>query len=121
MSAGEVNPREQRVLVLAPDEEDATFVGAVLSQAGLAVEFCADGDALCAAVAEGAGAVVAADGAFTPATAVCLQETLARQPAWSDLPLVLLAREGQAPSAAVAEPGVLASASPQSSLVNVTL
>src|SRR5687768_10037220 len=133
MSAAEVNPREQRVLVLASDDADASFVRAVLSSAGLAGDFCADGDALCAAVDEGAGALVVADGALTPAKAACLQETLGRQPPWSDLPLVLLARDAshasaaQAPGAEVdglargAEAECGGGVSPQSPLLNVTL
>src|SRR5688572_9689087 len=132
MSAGEVNPREQRVLVLASDDADASFVRAVLSAAGLAGDFCADGDALCAAVDEGAGALVVADGALTPAKAACLQETLGRQPPWSDLPLVLLARDASHSSAAQ-PPGAkvdglargaeaeCGGVSPQSPLLNVTL
>ena len=51
-------------------------------------------DGLCREVRRGAGAVLLTEEAITADKAGCLAAALNEQPPWSDLPLVVLAREG---------------------------
>jgi PAS domain S-box-containing protein len=83
---------EGRVLVLMPTPRDAARTCDLLAGAGLAGVPCADAGAVRRELAAGAGAVLLADEAL--AGGDWLFEALAGQPDWSDLPLVVLAREG---------------------------
>ena len=85
----------QRILILAPTGRDAALAGAALSGAGLSAEVCADMNALCGEVAAGVGAVLIASEALTPDALHPLQEALARQPPWSDLPVIVLTSGGR--------------------------
>src|ERR1700677_2449709 len=49
---------EERVLILVPAESDAKFISAAAAQGGFTAEIAADMAHLCAAISEGAGAVV---------------------------------------------------------------
>jgi hypothetical protein len=79
-----------RVLLLTPTGRDADLTGRFLSAAGITVEACAGMEELCAKCREGAGAALIAEEALTPENRLCLLDTLERQPAWSDFPLVVL-------------------------------
>jgi PAS domain S-box-containing protein len=85
---------DQRVLVLMPSSQDAERTRELLAEAGMASETCADLEAVCRKLPAGAGAVLLTDEAVSGAGAARLRETLAAQPAWSDVPLVVLTREG---------------------------
>src|SRR5688572_14757068 len=95
-----VNP-EERVFILAPTGRDSTVTGAVLGRAGVACMFCHSVEELCEGLDTGAGAVLLAEEAVGQDQGDYLTEWLARQPPWSDLPVLVLARPG-ADSAAVA-------------------
>ena len=88
---------EGRVLVLAPFGRDAALAAAVLREAGLAAEACADLDALCRELKHGAGVAVVAEEALATADPRCLRAWLADQPPWSDFPFVLLTRRAGGP------------------------
>jgi PAS domain S-box-containing protein len=94
--------RGARVLVLAPTARDAALVGAVLERAGITAVCCADLEALCEQLAQGAGAVLVAEEAIGADRRGRLAAWIAGQPAWSDLPVLVLARPG-ADSAVVAQ------------------
>ncbi len=81
---------ELRVLVLAPTRNDAALTAQFLQSAGLAAEICANLAELCARIAGGCGAVVLAEEALAVPSIDILLTTLARQPSWSDLPLVII-------------------------------
>ena len=87
-----------RVLILAPTGRDAALAHEALAGAGLAAAACADMDALCRETAAGAGAALIASEALTPAALRLLQEALAQQPPWSDLPVIVLTSGGREPS-----------------------
>ncbi|MDO9018467.1 MAG: ATP-binding protein [Deltaproteobacteria bacterium] len=82
-------PGARRVLVLAPIGRDASLMLKVLAHDGLSAEACGDVVCLCREIDRGAGAVVLTEEALTPDGVHSLVESLGRQPAWSDLPLVV--------------------------------
>ena len=90
----------ERVVVLAPIGRDAALTCSVLRDVGFTAEPVVDGAALRAAIDEGVGAAVIALEALADALAADLAATLAHQPAWSDLPLVVLGTIGGPTNAA---------------------
>jgi signal transduction histidine kinase/ActR/RegA family two-component response regulator len=85
---------EARVLILAPTGRDAALTRQILERAGLDNHECADVAALCGEAEAGVGCLLLAEEAITPATRRALIDLLARQPAWSDLPVLVLTRHG---------------------------
>ena len=81
--------RNERVLILAPTGRDAELARSTLRGAGLAAETVPNVDALCAAIGEGCGAAIITEEALTAAAMQCLRDELQKQPAWSDLPLLI--------------------------------
>ncbi|HJT17426.1 MAG TPA: ATP-binding protein [Thermoanaerobaculia bacterium] len=81
----------ERVLILAPVGRDAELMCTYLERAGMQCDICADVDAMCSAIGEGAGALLLTDEALahqreTRALAARLRE----QPPWSELPVIIL-------------------------------
>ena len=81
--------------MLAPTGRDGPLIADVLARAGLAAEVCPGAADLCRRCDEGAGALVVAEEALSASSLACLDEMLARQPAWSDLPLLVLTGGGK--------------------------
>src|SRR5215213_897497 len=90
MPSGLPDPNAERVLVLAPTGKDALVAVSILEKAAIVAQACVDLDALCARLDNGAGALVIAQEALSPALSGCLTDRLAKQQPWSDVPLVLL-------------------------------
>ena len=84
----------ERVLLLAPTGRDAELLARALGQAGFSAGVCPDIEALAAAIEEGAAGAVIAEEALNDATAGQLDAALARQPSWSDLPIIVLLSVG---------------------------
>jgi PAS domain S-box-containing protein len=92
---------ERRLLILAPIGRDAELSRTMLAEHGIRCHICADLNALALEINSGAGAVLISEEALqTVEHLYVLGERLQRQPAWSDLPVLLLAHPG-ADSAAV--------------------
>ena len=85
---------EERVLILAPTGKDARLSEAILAESGVASLSCGDLEAICREIGAGAGAVLLTEEALRRGGLKRLVETLGRQPAWSDLPLLVLTGEG---------------------------
>jgi DNA-binding NtrC family response regulator len=85
---------ERRVLVLAPTAKDAQLVRTILRDAQIECEACSDLRCLCEEIEHGAAAVILPEEAIVPHRHDCLSEYLAAQPPWSDLPVLVLARQG---------------------------
>jgi signal transduction histidine kinase/CheY-like chemotaxis protein len=83
-----------RVLILAPTARDAEVSRALLAQAGVPCAVCWGVSELARAAVQGAGAVLTTDEALAGDAVDDLLAVLARQPAWSELPVVLLTRGG---------------------------
>jgi PAS domain S-box-containing protein len=98
----EAEPVDERVLVLAPTGRDASLATDALRAEGVAALACADLDELCAQLRRGAGAALIAKEAFDLWAPELLESTLDAQPVWSDLPIVLLTRNGAPTEAALA-------------------
>ena len=77
-------------LILAPHGRDAAVALGLLGQAGIAAEVCADFETLQALIDDETLFVVATNEAMLPSQVQALAGRLREQPAWSDLPFVLL-------------------------------
>src|SRR6185295_12637361 len=85
---------DTRVLIFPPSRRDGEVTRQLLERAGMKCRLCFNSLALAEEISGGAGAVVLTDaGLSTPHFDQVLAE-LARQPPWSDLPLVLLCETG---------------------------
>jgi PAS domain S-box-containing protein len=86
--------RDERVLVLLPTERDAGRMADTLAKASLAGVPCRDLPHLGRELAAGAGALLVTEEAILADRAGVLAAALRTQPAWSAVPLVVLAAEG---------------------------
>lgn len=86
---------DESVLILTPTGRDAATTGAVLAEDGIHVVICDDMEALCARLLETPAATVIAEEALGPTDLEQLAATLAQQPAWSDIPFIILATNGR--------------------------
>ena len=82
--------RFHRVLVMAPLKRDARLTCDLLVRADIEAQAVADVEELCREIESGAGVVVLAQESLSPTVLSCVHDVLQHQPAWSDLPLVIL-------------------------------
>lgn len=87
-------PFSQRALILAPQGRDATVAAALLGEAGCPSCICADLGELRKELERGAGLALIADEAVRTADLRPLTAWISAQPAWSDLPVILLTSRG---------------------------
>ncbi len=85
---------DRRVLILAPTGKDARLIEGAFRAAGVAGQCCPNLQAVFQGIAEGAGAALIAEEALGPSGLETLIAALGQQPAWSDFPIILLARSG---------------------------
>ncbi|MEY2505241.1 MAG: hypothetical protein QOG27_1521, partial [Verrucomicrobiota bacterium] len=78
------------VLILAPTGRDAMLAAEALAQREIASHVCANFLDLCGQIGESAAAVLLAEEALSAAELPELLKALRAQPAWSDLPLLIL-------------------------------
>ena len=87
------------VLVLAPTGGDAALAVELMAEVGAHAVVCQSMADIVAGIERGAAALVLASEALEDGSADVLSQALARQPAWSDIPVILLTLEGsEAPS-----------------------
>ncbi len=84
-----------RVLILAPVGQDATAMAEMLDSRGFNTCICAGPGACRAQIQAGAGALVLTEEALDIDAMFDLLDTLNAQPAWSELPLVILTDGGE--------------------------
>ncbi len=96
-----ISPAEHRILIMAPTGRDAQLACEVLKGAEIAAEAFEDMPSLCRELQEGAGSVLIAEEALLPEALALLAGALAKQPLWSDLPIVVLAAPADSRSSAV--------------------
>ena len=90
-------PNSERAIILAPHGRDASLAALILKEAGFAAEACAGLPALVEELDRGAGLAIIADEAIQSADLRPLANFLEDQPAWSDLPIILLTHHGGGP------------------------
>jgi signal transduction histidine kinase/ActR/RegA family two-component response regulator len=88
------NHRDERVLIYAPTGRDAALTARFLGDANLHPEACESVEHLCLEMSERAGLLFLTGEALTPEALQCLTGALAEQPAWSDIPVVVLTSGG---------------------------
>jgi len=84
---------ERRLLILAPVGKDAALIESMLRSENVECATCADLTGLLQELERGAAAMLVAEEALTDGDAR-LPSFLARQPAWSDIPILLMTRPG---------------------------
>jgi signal transduction histidine kinase/CheY-like chemotaxis protein len=89
--------RSGRVLILAPQGRDTQIAASLLAEAGLRSQACRDQIELVRELAGGAGLALIADDVLNDSDLRPLIGFLREQPAWSDLPLIVLTRRGGGP------------------------
>lgn len=88
----QIAPHESRILVLAPTKADAAVTLRVLGEAGITAEVCDSSPQLARELLRGAGAIIVTDGAAEQDPLIELRHLLDRQPSWSEIPILVLAR-----------------------------
>ena len=84
-----------QVVVYTPFGLDTDVARRVLGEWGFQVGTCSDIDGVAQAIRDGAAAVVMTEEALTGAGCETLLAALRAQPAWSDIPLIVLTDEGE--------------------------
>jgi signal transduction histidine kinase/ActR/RegA family two-component response regulator len=85
---------DRRLVFLAATSRDAAMTEAMLLPQGIQLTTCRTFDELLGEVALGAGAVLLPEEAASSAHNAALRAALASQPPWSDLPILVLTRQG---------------------------
>ncbi len=91
-------PEERRVLLLTPSARDTELSRTLLVKAGLDCTGCAGLDELLRELPLGAGCLLVAENVLHAEGSNRLAEAIRLQPAWADLPVVMLTRGGAADS-----------------------
>ena len=91
-----LSPVSERAIVLAPMGRDGALALMMLNEAGYNGVIATGLTALCNALEEGAGLLIIAAEALRGVDLEPLLEYLHQQPAWSDLPIVLMTHHGGA-------------------------
>jgi signal transduction histidine kinase/CheY-like chemotaxis protein len=81
---------EERILILTPTGRDSAMLHATLNRSGVATTICPTWGALERDYRVGAAAMLISEEALDAADAHRLHDLLLEQPAWSDLPVMLL-------------------------------
>lgn len=96
----ETHDCDLRVLVFAPFGKDAHLIAGVLQQSNIAALAVEDPETLADAVREGAGAAIISEEVLhCNETIPLLAAPIGAQPAWSDLPVIVLTGGGQSTAA----------------------
>ena len=85
---------EQRVLIFPPSRRDGEVTCEVLRRAGLHCAVRNEAFEVAHGIEAGAGALIMTDAALAAPGIETILASLSRQPAWSDLPVVLLCQPG---------------------------
>jgi signal transduction histidine kinase/CheY-like chemotaxis protein len=87
--------QSEKIIVCAPTGRDGPLVAGALVHAGFDAAQCKSIADLCGKVREGIGAVFIAEESLSPQGMKHLREALRDQPAWSDIPVVVMTGGGK--------------------------
>lgn len=87
--------RSERILILAPSGSDAEMTAQLLAENDIPAEPLPDSATLCREIDRGAGAVIITTEALNPESIAQLTAVLARQPRWSEIPILIFTAAGQ--------------------------
>ena len=90
----DVQSEEKRVLLVAPTARDGEITRSLLAKAGLTCVVCENLNHLVKELHVGAGAVLLTEEAITGEGIEELLTKVAEQPSWSDIPVVMMMRQG---------------------------
>jgi len=102
-TAGQEPGAEERVLLLTALPKDAQLTGTLLTQAGIPWCACNSLSSLCAELGRGVGAALVTEEVLQHPEVACLPPALAVQPAWSEIPFIVLTRAGRPSTAETRE------------------
>ena len=94
MTIPQSNAAERRVLLLPPTRKDGELTSAILRESGIYCEVCSSLPRLLDSLSVAAGAVILAEEVLEEGDVQVLDEAMAHQPPWSDLPVLLLTWQG---------------------------
>jgi len=89
------NDNDRRVLVMAPVGQDARAIAQLLTDGGLSAKICSSAANCCAEINAGAGALLLTEEALETERGFDVIDALKVQPAWSELPLIILTTGGE--------------------------
>jgi signal transduction histidine kinase len=89
------NDRDKRVLVMAPVGRDAQAMTEMLTDRGVSTQICRGAAECCAEINAGAGALLLTEEALETERGLDVLEALKMQPAWSELPVIILTTGGE--------------------------
>jgi two-component sensor histidine kinase len=90
--------QSERILILAPHGRDAEVASVLLTEAGRRTLICSDLTELCAQLQRGAALALITEEAVAENDLSSLSRWVTAQPAWSDMPFVLLTSHEDNPS-----------------------
>ncbi len=96
-TTAESSNRQAVTLLLSPTGRDAELASGMLCRAGLPCMVCQTAGDLMVRLRRGEGPAVIAAEAIGPKQTAALQDILAAQPPWSDLPLIIVAGKAALP------------------------
>src|SRR3954471_11489621 len=86
---------DERIIIIAPVGSDATAMAELLAQHGFKSEICDGPNAACRQLITGSGALLLTEEALDLPEMPELLSHLNQQPAWSELPIIILAGRGE--------------------------
>lgn len=93
---------EDRILILAPRGRDAQIASELIQQSGFPCTTCVDLDNMVVELDAGTSAALITEEALAKGDRTGISDWLKSQPAWSDLPFVVLANGDRSPRSALA-------------------
>jgi signal transduction histidine kinase len=87
--------KEERVIIIAPDGQDAEAMAALLDAKGFETQISNGLDEYSLQITDSAGALLLTEEALESAQASLLLDVLKAQPPWSELPLIILTSGGE--------------------------
>lgn len=85
------------ILILAPYRRDADYLGRLMTEHGVPVTIASQAEDLPGMLTSAPGVLVATHEALTPPAVAAVSDHLAKQPSWSELPIVILLDKASRP------------------------